>query len=105
MLGAQIGNVTKIRNSGVEIGAFGGEKDTGGGRESGSDSWGAHEKTDKHHNHGKDLPLALASSLIFKMKLAPASFFRRNMNSSFVKKTFLIDSEGNETKDFSIFSY
>ena len=34
------------------------------------------------------------------MKLAPASFLGENMNSSFVKKTFLIDSEGNETKDF-----
>jgi aldehyde dehydrogenase (NAD+) len=54
-----IANVN-IGTSGAEIGgAFGGEKDTGGGRESGSDAW-------KHYmrrqtctvNFGDDLPLA-----------------------------------------------
>lgn len=49
-----------IGTSGAEIGgAFGGEKATGGGRESGSDAW-------KHYmrratitiNHGNELPLA-----------------------------------------------
>ncbi len=54
-----IANVN-IGTSGAEIGgAFGGEKDTGGGRESGSDSW-------KHYmrrqtctiNYGTELPLA-----------------------------------------------
>lgn len=49
-----------IGTSGAEIGgAFGGEKATGGGRESGSDAW-------KHYmrratitiNHGHELPLA-----------------------------------------------
>ena len=54
-----IANVN-IGTSGAEIGgAFGGEKDTGGGRESGSDAW-------KHYmrrqtctvNYGSDLPLA-----------------------------------------------
>lgn len=49
-----------IGTSGAEIGgAFGGEKSTGGGRESGSDAW-------KHYmrratitiNYGNELPLA-----------------------------------------------
>ncbi|MBS3801433.1 MAG: aldehyde dehydrogenase family protein [Candidatus Thermoplasmatota archaeon] len=46
--------------AGAEIGgAFGGEKDTGGGRESGSDAWKiyAHRQT-VTVNYGKDVPLA-----------------------------------------------
>ena len=49
-----------IGPSGAEIGgAFGGEKDTGGGRESGSDSWQQYmRKSTVTTNYGKDLPLA-----------------------------------------------
>ena len=54
-----IANVN-IGTSGAEIGgAFGGEKDTGGGRESGSDAWKQYMKrTTVTTNYGKDLPLA-----------------------------------------------
>lgn len=46
--------------SGAEIGgAFGGEKETGGGRESGSDSWKAYmRRTTNTINYSRDLPLA-----------------------------------------------
>ena len=46
--------------SGAEIGgAFGGEKETGGGRESGSDAWKAYmRRATNTLNYGKDLPLA-----------------------------------------------
>ena len=49
-----------IGTSGAEIGgAFGGEKQTGGGRESGSDAWkGYMRRTTSTINYGKDLPLA-----------------------------------------------
>lgn len=49
-----------IGPSGAEIGgAFGGEKETGGGRESGSDSWKQYMKRSTCTiNYGKDLPLA-----------------------------------------------
>jgi aldehyde dehydrogenase (NAD+) len=54
-----IANVN-IGTSGAEIGgAFGGEKDTGGGRESGSDSWKQYMRRQTCTiNWGKDLPLA-----------------------------------------------
>ena len=54
-----IANVN-IGTSGAEIGgAFGGEKDTGGGRESGSDSWKAYmRRTTATVNYGDNLPLA-----------------------------------------------
>ena len=54
-----IANVN-IGTSGAEIGgAFGGEKDTGGGRESGSDSWKAYMRRQTNTiNWGGDLPLA-----------------------------------------------
>ena len=49
-----------IGTSGAEIGgAFGGEKDTGGGRESGSDSWKAYMRRQTNTiNWSADLPLA-----------------------------------------------
>ncbi|WP_076717371.1 aldehyde dehydrogenase family protein [Motiliproteus sp. MSK22-1] len=49
-----------IGTSGAEIGgAFGGEKETGGGRESGSDSWKAYmRRTTNTVNYGGELPLA-----------------------------------------------
>ena len=49
-----------IGTSGAEIGgAFGGEKDTGGGRESGSDSWRAYMRRQTNTmNWSTDLPLA-----------------------------------------------
>jgi len=49
-----------IGTSGAEIGgAFGGEKDTGGGRESGSDSWKQYMRRQTCTiNWGEDLPLA-----------------------------------------------
>ncbi len=54
-----IANVN-IGTSGAEIGgAFGGEKDTGGGRESGSDSWKAYMRRQTSTvNWGSELPLA-----------------------------------------------
>ncbi len=54
-----IANVN-IGTSGAEIGgAFGGEKDTGGGREAGSDAWRAYMRRQTNTiNHGRTLPLA-----------------------------------------------
>jgi len=54
-----IANVN-IGTSGAEIGgAFGGEKETGGGRESGSDAWKAYmRRSTCTINYSKDLPLA-----------------------------------------------
>jgi aldehyde dehydrogenase (NAD+) len=54
-----IANVN-IGTSGAEIGgAFGGEKETGGGRESGSDSWKAYMRRQTSTiNYSRDLPLA-----------------------------------------------
>ncbi len=54
-----IANVN-IGTSGAEIGgAFGGEKDTGGGRESGSDSWKVYMRRQTNTiNWSEDLPLA-----------------------------------------------
>lgn len=54
-----IANVN-IGTSGAEIGgAFGGEKDTGGGREAGSDSWKQYMRRQTNTiNYGDDLPLA-----------------------------------------------
>ncbi len=56
-----IANVN-IGTSGAEIGgAFGGEKDTGGGRESGSDSWKAYMRRQTNTiNWSRELPLAQA---------------------------------------------
>jgi aldehyde dehydrogenase (NAD+) len=49
-----------IGTSGAEVGgAFGGEKETGGGRESGSDAWKAYMRRQTNTiNWGKELPLA-----------------------------------------------
>ncbi len=54
-----IANVN-IGTSGAEIGgAFGGEKETGGGRESGSDAWRAYmRRATNTINYGTTLPLA-----------------------------------------------
>ena len=54
-----IANVN-IGTSGAEIGgAFGGEKETGGGREAGSDAWKAYMRRQTTTiNYGKELPLA-----------------------------------------------
>jgi aldehyde dehydrogenase (NAD+) len=54
-----IANVN-IGTSGAEIGgAFGGEKDTGGGRESGSDAWKAYmRRATNTINYSRELPLA-----------------------------------------------
>jgi aldehyde dehydrogenase (NAD+) len=54
-----IANVN-IGTSGAEIGgAFGGEKDTGGGRESGSDAWKAYMRRQTNTiNWSRELPLA-----------------------------------------------
>jgi aldehyde dehydrogenase (NAD+) len=54
-----IANVN-IGTSGAEIGgAFGGEKDTGGGRESGSDAWKAYMRRQTNTiNYSRELPLA-----------------------------------------------
>ena len=43
----------------LSLGAFGGEKETGGGRESGSDSWKAYmRRSTCTINFSKELPLA-----------------------------------------------
>ncbi|MFM8631156.1 MAG: aldehyde dehydrogenase family protein, partial [Betaproteobacteria bacterium] len=54
-----IANVN-LGTSGAEIGgAFGGEKQTGGGRESGSDAWKSYmRRATNTINYGRDLPLA-----------------------------------------------
>jgi aldehyde dehydrogenase (NAD+) len=54
-----IANVN-MGTSGAEIGgAFGGEKETGGGRESGSDAWKAYmRRQTSAMNYGRKLPLA-----------------------------------------------
>ena len=54
-----IANVN-IGPSGAEIGgAFGGEKETGGGRESGSDAWRSYMRRQTNTiNYGSELPLA-----------------------------------------------
>jgi aldehyde dehydrogenase (NAD+) len=54
-----IANVN-MGTSGAEIGgAFGGEKETGGGRESGSDAWKAYMRRQTQNvNYGRALPLA-----------------------------------------------
>ena len=54
-----IANVN-LGTSGAEIGgAFGGEKETGGGRESGSDAWKAYMRRQTVTvNYGSELPLA-----------------------------------------------
>ncbi len=54
-----IANVN-VGTSGAEIGgAFGGEKDTGGGREAGSDAWKAYMRRQTCTiNYGQELPLA-----------------------------------------------
>ncbi len=54
-----IANVN-IGTSGAEIGgAFGGEKETGGGRESGSDTWKAYMRRQTNTiNYGREVPLA-----------------------------------------------
>jgi aldehyde dehydrogenase (NAD+) len=60
-IGSDCGIVNvNIGTSGAEIGgAFGGEKDTGGGRESGSDSWKAYmRRVTSTVNYGTELPLA-----------------------------------------------
>ena len=56
-----IANVN-IGTSGAEIGgAFGGEKETGGGRESGSDAWKAYMRRQTNTiNYSANLPLAQA---------------------------------------------
>ncbi|MFM7293563.1 MAG: aldehyde dehydrogenase family protein, partial [Burkholderiales bacterium] len=62
-----IANVN-IGTSGAEIGgAFGGEKDTGGGRESGSDSWRAYmRRATNTINYSADLPLA--QGIVFNLE-------------------------------------
>ncbi|MCU0429589.1 MAG: aldehyde dehydrogenase family protein [Cytophagaceae bacterium] len=57
-----------IGTSGAEIGgAFGGEKDTGGGRESGSDSWKAYMRRQTNTiNFSRDLPLA--QGIVFNLE-------------------------------------
>ena len=62
-----IANVN-IGTSGAEIGgAFGGEKETGGGRESGSDAWKQYmRRATNTINYGTDLPLAQGVSFDIK---------------------------------------
>ena len=67
-LGSDCGIVNcNIGTSGAEIGgAFGGEKETGGGRESGSDSWKQYcRRSTITVNFGDELPLAQGVSFDF----------------------------------------
>ena len=53
------GNVVDMAVGIVIGGAFGGEKETGGGRESGSDAWKAYmRRTTNTVNYSSELPLA-----------------------------------------------
>jgi len=53
------GRLFIVANRFEERGAFGGEKDTGGGRESGADAWKAYMRRQTNTiNWSKDLPLA-----------------------------------------------
>ena len=63
-----IANVN-IGTSGAEIGgAFGGEKDTGGGREAGSDAWKAYMRRQTNTiNWSTELPLARGSNSTFEL--------------------------------------
>jgi aldehyde dehydrogenase (NAD+) len=56
-----------IGTSGAEIGgAFGGEKETGGGRESGSDAWKGYMRRQTNTiNYGLELPLA--QGIVFEL--------------------------------------
>lgn len=65
-----IANVN-IGTSGAEIGgAFGGEKETGGGRESGSDAWKNYMRRQTNTiNYGDQLPSPRALSLNFSRLL------------------------------------
>ncbi|RDE08870.1 L-piperidine-6-carboxylate dehydrogenase [Pelagibacterium lacus] len=65
-----IANVN-IGPSGAEIGgAFGGEKETGGGRESGSDAWRAYMRRQTNTvNYSRELPLA--QGIKFEIKAMP----------------------------------
>jgi aldehyde dehydrogenase (NAD+) len=57
-----------IGTSGAEIGgAFGGEKDTGGGREAGSDAWKAYMRRQPRTTYYGTTPPALAQSLRFEV--------------------------------------
>ena len=60
-----------IGPSGAEIGgAFGGEKETGGGREAGSDSWKAYmRRMTTTINYSRELPLA--QGIKFEIEAAP----------------------------------
>ena len=60
-----------IGPSGAEIGgAFGGEKETGGGRESGSDAWKAYMRRQTNTiNWSRELPLA--QGITFEVKEGP----------------------------------
>ena len=67
-----IANVN-IGTSGAEIGgAFGGEKETGGGRESGSDAWKSYMRRQTVTiNYGTELPLAQGLKFEIKTSLSP----------------------------------
>ena len=76
-----------IPTSGAEIGgAFGGEKATGGGRESGSDAWKEYmRRSTCTINYTKELPLAqvqgvflvLSKVILFKKGLSLTKMLRR----------------------------
>ncbi len=63
-----IANVN-IGPSGAEIGgAFGGEKETGGGRESGSDAWKAYmRRSTSTVNFGRDLPAGARRAFRYRL--------------------------------------
>ena len=78
-----IANVN-IGPSGAEIGgAFGGEKETGGGRESGSDAWKAYmRRATNTINYGRTLPLAQGVKFDVSVRAARRSVLLRERCSS-----------------------
>ena len=88
-----VGLQCNIGTSGAEIGgAFGGEKDTGGGRESGSDAWKAYMRRQTNTiNYGSELPLAqgISSTLKVNCKLYARIFLR-----SFFQLLISVSSDG-----------
>jgi aldehyde dehydrogenase (NAD+) len=69
-----IANVN-LGTSGAEIGgAFGGEKETGGGRESGSDSWKVYmRRATNTINYGRTVPLAQGVRFEIDEDVGPAA--------------------------------
>ena len=89
-----IANVN-IGPSGAEIGgAFGGEKETGGGRESGSDAWKAYmRRATNTINYGRRLPLAQGVSFDIEYRDPPMNAISHSQVRAFPRFADLHRSE------------